>query len=73
MILLSFFEKFTFCFIESLNKNLKVFKWMFRGNHEDYNTSLLYGLFDECYAKYGQYGEMVVIGIFNLKLSNFYC
>ncbi|PAV81696.1 hypothetical protein WR25_04729 [Diploscapter pachys] len=33
--------------------------FMLRGNHEDYNTSLLYGLFDECYAKYGQYGEMV--------------
>ncbi|PAV81776.1 hypothetical protein WR25_17517 [Diploscapter pachys] len=59
IFMLSFFEKSTFCSSETLNQNLKVLKWMLRGNHEDYNTSLLYGLFDECYAKYGQYGEMV--------------
>lgn len=69
MILFGFCEKSTCCFIETLNKKSKSFQMrMFRGNHEDYNTSLLYGLFDECYAKYGQYGEMVIIRIFNLKL-----
>ncbi|CAI5445131.1 unnamed protein product [Caenorhabditis angaria] len=37
--------------------------FMVRGNHEDYNTTLTYGFYDECLMKYAKYGEIVWLSI----------
>ncbi|CAB3397243.1 unnamed protein product [Caenorhabditis bovis] len=42
----------------------KVF--MVRGNHEDYNTTLTYGFYDECLMKYGKKGELVWLNLINV-------
>lgn len=36
-----------------------------RGNHEDYNTTMTYGFFDECRMKYGKKGTLAWLHIIN--------
>ncbi|CAP25254.2 Protein CBG04580 [Caenorhabditis briggsae] len=39
--------------------------FMCRGNHEDYNTTLTYGFYDECKMKYGEKGPLAWLHIIN--------
>ncbi|EGT34054.1 hypothetical protein CAEBREN_22123 [Caenorhabditis brenneri] len=39
--------------------------YMCRGNHEDYNTTMTYGFYDECRMKYGKRGPLAWLHMIN--------
>ncbi|KAI6185079.1 SER-THR-PHOSPHATASE domain-containing protein [Aphelenchoides bicaudatus] len=56
----------TLCFLLANKTRYPQRCFLLRGNHEDYNTSMIYGLLDECFQKYGNIlGQRVWLSLIN--------
>uniref|UniRef100_A0A915EBC2 Serine/threonine-protein phosphatase n=1 Tax=Ditylenchus dipsaci TaxID=166011 RepID=A0A915EBC2_9BILA len=59
----------TFCLLIAFKVRYPNKCFMLRGNHEDHNTNMVYGFFDECIEKYGDFDQHLAflsfVNVFN--------